>query len=131
MIYLDTSVALAHLLTEDRQPPERLWQEELVSSRLLQYELWTRLNARGLAQSHREAAVDLESRISFLELVPPVLERALAPFPVPVRTLDALHLASAVFLLGRSQQLRLATYDDRLLRAATAVGIEVWPFDEP
>ncbi len=127
MIYLDTSVALAHLLAEDRQPPERLWQEELVSSRLLQYELWTRLNARGLAQSHGEAAADLESRISFLELVPPVLERALEPFPLPVRTLDALHLASAVFLMGRSQRVQLASYDERLLRAATAVGVDVWP----
>lgn len=131
MIYLDTSVALAHLLAEDRQPPERLWQEHLVSSRLLQYELWTRLNARGLAQSHREAATDLESRISFLELVPQVLARALEPFPLPVRTLDALHLASAAFLMERSQQVQLATYDERLLQAATAVGIEVWPSHTP
>ncbi len=130
MIYLDTSVALAHLLAEDLRPPESLWQEELVSSRLLQYELWTRLNARGLAQSHREAASDLESRISYLELVPPVLGRALEPFPLPVRTLDALHLASAVFLQERSQQLQMATYDDRLLRAAIAVGISVWPSDQ-
>lgn len=130
MIYLDTSVALAHLLAEDRQPPASLWQEELVSSRLLQYELWTRLNARGLAQSHREAATDLESRISYLELVPPVLERALEPFPLPVRTLDALHLASALFLQKRSQQLQLATYDDRLLRAATEVGIGAWASDK-
>lgn len=33
MIYLDTSVALAHLLVEDRVPPERLWREDLISSR--------------------------------------------------------------------------------------------------
>ena len=131
MIYLDTSVALAHLLAEDRQPPERLWQEALVSSRLLHYELWTRLNARGLAQTHREAADDLMSRVSFLELGPQVLKRALEPFPVPVRTLDALHLASAVFLLDRMQQVQLATYDDRLLRAAKAVGIDAWHFEDP
>lgn len=43
MIYLDTSVALAHLLAEDRRPPEALWDETLVSSRLLEYELWTPL----------------------------------------------------------------------------------------
>lgn len=130
MIYLDTSVALAQLLAEDRQPPSSLWQEDLVSSRLLQYELWTRLNARGLARSHREAAADLESRISFLELVPPVLERVLEPFPVPVRTLDALHLASAAFLKARSQRVELASYDERLLRAATALGIDVWPSND-
>ena len=32
MIYLDTSVALAHLLAEDRRPPDALWSETLVSS---------------------------------------------------------------------------------------------------
>ena len=48
MIYLDTSVALAHLLAEDRSPPESLWDEHLISSRLLEYEIWTRINARKL-----------------------------------------------------------------------------------
>ena len=53
MIYLDTSVALAHLLAEDREPAESLWQQPLVSSRLLEYELWTRVNARALgARQH-------------------------------------------------------------------------------
>lgn len=126
MIYLDTSVALAHLLAEDRQPPDRLWQEALVSSRLLQYELWTRLNARGLGRSHRDAALELEARISFLELVPPVLERALLPFPLPVRTLDALHLASAAFLKSQRQPVELASYDERQLRAAEALEIPAW-----
>ena len=43
MIYLDSSVALAHLLGEDRRPPGELWSETLVSSRLFEYELWTRV----------------------------------------------------------------------------------------
>ena len=50
MIYVDTSVALAHLLSDDRRSPAKLWDEDLVSSRLLEYELWTRLNARALGQ---------------------------------------------------------------------------------
>lgn len=49
MIYLDSSVALAYLLAEDRRPPELLWDEILSSSRLLEYELWTPIHARGLA----------------------------------------------------------------------------------
>ena len=76
MIYLDTSVALAQLLAEDRQPPESLWQQPLVSSRLLEYELWTRLNARDLGVSHGEAARRLVERLAILELVPDVLARA-------------------------------------------------------
>ena len=123
MIYLDTSVALAHLLAEDHAPPDELWQETLVSSRLLQYELWTRLHARRLAVSHGDAARSLTERIAFLELTPPVLARALEPFPVAVRPLDALHLASIEFLRERRQRVELATYDRRLRDAAIALGI--------
>lgn len=123
MIYLDSSVALAQLLTEDRTPPETLWQETLVASRLLEYEVWNRLNARGLGRSHGEEARFLIGRVALVELVPPVLGRALEPFPMPVRTLDALHLASLEFLRGRGQTIELASYDDRLLGAARAMGI--------
>jgi len=93
VIYLDTSVALAHLLAEDRRPPPELWQEELVTSRLLEYEVWNRLHARDLARSHGDVARLMLARLAWLELHPKVLERALQPFPTPVRTLDALHLA--------------------------------------
>lgn len=123
MIYLDTSVAVAQLLAEDRRPPAELWAQTLVSSRLLEYELWVRLNARGLARSHGERARALTGRIGFVELVPPVLARALEPFDAPVRTLDALHLASAAFLAGQGHDLRLASYDHRLLAAAASLGI--------
>ena len=90
MIYVDTSVALAHLLGEDRHPAESLWAESLVTSRLLQYELFVRLNARRLVKSHSEAADQLVGRFAMLELSPPVLARALEPFPVELRTLEAL-----------------------------------------
>ncbi len=118
MIYVDTSVVLAHLLAEDRQPPESLWRETLVSSRLLQYEVWTRVHARGLTATHGDAAGSVIGRIALLELAPPVLERALEPFPVPVRTLDALHLASMMFLQARQGRMPLATYDERQREAA-------------
>jgi hypothetical protein len=40
--------------------------------------------------------------------------RALDPFPIPVRTLDALHLAIE-FLRVRQQQVELESYDGRLV----------------
>jgi predicted nucleic acid-binding protein len=123
VIYLDTSVALAHLLAEDRRPPATLWQEELVTSRLLEYELWNRLHARDLARSHGDDARMLLARLAWLELRAPVLERALRPFPTPVRTLDGLHLASVAFLRERGRDVALATYDERMTRAARAMGI--------
>jgi predicted nucleic acid-binding protein len=124
VIYLDTSVALAQLFAEDRRPPAALWEEAaLVSSRLLEVELWTRLHGRGATRSHAEAAREILARVALVELAPPVLARAVEPFPVAVRTLDALHLSTALFLAGRNQDLSIAAYDERLLRAAAAVGL--------
>ena len=121
MIYLDTSVALAHLLAEDRTPPEQLWQEDLISSRLLEYEIWTRINARKLTRSHADEVRSLLGRVALVELSAPVLARALEPFPKPVRTLDALHLASMEFLRKQGQSVSVAVYDGRLLDAARAL----------
>ena len=59
MIYLDTSVALAQLFAEDRLPPVDLWLKPLTSSRLLQYEVWNRLNARRLEPTHGDAVREL------------------------------------------------------------------------
>ncbi len=127
MIYVDTSVVLAQLLDEERAPPVSMWNEDLVSSRLLEYEVWVRLNARGLSESHGEAARMLIARLALLELDPTVLVRALETFPVQVRTLDALHLASIVFLRDHGQKVRLASYDERLAAAASALGIDTYP----
>lgn len=125
MIYLDTSVALAQLLAEDRLPPAKLWDQPLISSRLLEYELWTRVHALGLTRSHGELVRQLILGIALIELVAPVLGRAVEPFPVQVRTVDALHLASLDFLREHGQDVQLASYDDRLIRAARALGIVV------
>ncbi len=66
-------------------------------------------------------------RVALIELAPPILARALDPFPVAVRTLDALHLASIEFLRARGQTVDLATYDERLSEAARALGITLFP----
>jgi predicted nucleic acid-binding protein len=123
MIYLDTSVALAELLAEDHKPAEFLWSQPLISSRLIQYETWVRLNARNLAASHGDAARDLLSRVAVVELVPIVLDRALEPFPTSVRTLDALHLATIDYLRAQRVMLSVATYDERMRQAL--VGMKV------
>ncbi len=125
MTYIDTSVALAHLLAEDRHPPPALWEGTLVASRLIEYEIWTRLHAYQLAESHGEAAQGIIERIALVELAPPVLERALDKFPCPVRTLEALHLATFDFLWRQGQPVELASYDHRMIDAARAMGMPV------
>lgn len=126
MIYVDTSVALAQLLAEDRRPPASLWNETLVASRLMEYEVWNRLHARKLADSHGDAARGLIGRVALLELTPPVLTRALEPFPLPVRTLDALHLASCEYLRNQGQPVALASYDRRMTAVAHAMEMPVF-----
>jgi PIN domain len=125
VIYLDSSIALAHLLVEDRKPRPAFWANSLIASRLLEYEVWCRLHAHGLGASHGPAARELLARVSMVELSPLVLARALEPFPVPLHTLDALHLASVEFLRDRRLQPRLASYDERMLRAARAMAIDL------
>lgn len=126
MIYLDTSVVLAQLLAEDRRPPAELWDQDLVTSHLTQYEVWTCLHGRALAGSHGDAARSLLARMPFLELSPSVLTRALQPFPTVVRTLDALHLASAVFLRERGLPVALASFDARMVDAASAMSLDLY-----
>ena len=129
MIYLDTSVALAQLLGEDRHPPAGLWEEDLLASRLLEYELWNAIRRHRLERSHGEAARHLLESLAFAELIPEVLSRATEPFPAPVRTLDAIHLATIVFFRDRGLDLHLASYDRRLLTAATAMKIPIAELD--
>ena len=131
MIYLDSSVALAHLLAENRQPPASLWDETLFSSRLLEYEIWTPLHARGLADTYGEAARWLIGRVAMLELSPSVLARALDAFPggASVRTLDALHLASCVYLTEHGQRVALASYDLRMNAVARAMDIPLFELE--
>jgi predicted nucleic acid-binding protein len=128
LIYLDSSVAIAFLLGENRQPPERLWLEPICSSRLLQYEIFNRLHARKLGDAYIDDARSFLDRILMAELNPSVLSSALEPFPVAVRTLDALHMATMNYFRSKGDELTLASYDNRLNDAARALDIPLYGF---
>jgi predicted nucleic acid-binding protein len=124
LIYLDSSVVLARLFAEDRSPPDAFWSQPFVSSRLLEFEVFTRVHAGG-ASSYAADARHFVDRVSLLEMSGRVLARALEPFPLAVRTLDALHLATMDFLRVQGQTLELATYDQRLAAAAKGLGFSL------
>ena len=126
MIYLDSSVVLAQLFAEDRSLPDAIGHASLVSSRLLEYEVWNRIHARGLTRSHGDETRALIGRVALIELAPPMIARALEPFPIPVRTLDALHLATIEFLRERRETVELASFDERLNDGARALGISLY-----
>jgi predicted nucleic acid-binding protein len=62
------------------------------------------------------------------ELDPEIVDRARRPFPKePVRTLDALHLASAVLGQSLVPDLALLSLDDRVRGAAALMGFRLLP----
>lgn len=122
MIYLDTSVVLARLFAEDRSPPDGFWSQTLVASRLLEFEVFNRVHARAGAASYAVDARHLVDRVNLIEMSEAVLGRARLPFSHPVRTLDALHLASMDFLRSQGVSVTVATYDQRLAQAAIGLG---------
>src|SRR4051794_41751499 len=127
MIYVDTSVVVAQLLAEDRCPPEDLWTATPISSRLTEYEIWTRVHARGLGASHAESVRLLPARFGWLEMTPAVLARTLEPWPVPLRTLDALHLGSIEVLRSHRQDVTQASHDSRTIDPAQRLSIPLFP----
>jgi predicted nucleic acid-binding protein len=125
IVYVDSSVLLARLFAEDRAPADAFFMQRLVASRLLEYEVFNRVHARAAMASHGETARQLVDRVNLVEMSPTVLDRALRAFPEPVRTLDALHLATLEFLRGQGLEPRLATYDRRLAAAAHSLGFSL------
>jgi predicted nucleic acid-binding protein len=82
------------------------------------------MDDRELAR-RRETCLKVLTGFEIIRVNRTVLDRAAAPFPLQIRTLDAIHLASA--LLTRTQELglRFATHDDDLGSAARAEGMHV------
>ncbi len=63
-----------------------------------------------------------------MRISPDVMARARATFPLePVRTLDAIHLASALAALPALRRLAMLSIDDRIRRNAEALGLTVVP----
>ena len=125
LIYVDSSVALAHLFREPRAPQPSFWDGPKVSSRLLEYEIWNRLHAHRRADSHGSRTRNFLAGIELLDLSRRILARALEPFPISLRTLDGLHLATLEFLRSTGEEIELASYDARLIAGAEALDIPI------
>jgi predicted nucleic acid-binding protein len=62
------------------------------------------------------------------DLDPEVLDRVRRPFPAePIRTLDAIHLATALLARGLVADLAVLSLDDRVRRSAVQLGMTVLP----
>lgn len=132
--YVDASVLLRVLLGEPGR--WRQWEhlETAVSSALAEVEVLRTLDRLRLhgaltvaeAAERRGAAMRLLQAVSLADVSTPILRRAADPFPTPLGTLDAIHLATALAWREiRGTPLVVATHDAQLALAARACGFEV------
>jgi predicted nucleic acid-binding protein len=123
-LYLDTSVLGRVLLDE---PETAAIRRELgrferhISSRLLRVDL----RRLGLLKGMLEYVDELLSGQVLIPLDETILTAAETIAPSVVRTLDAIHLATAVRLTGAGQLDALMTYDKQLAVGAREHGITV------
>jgi predicted nucleic acid-binding protein len=132
--YIDTSALLRIVLREPGALDDLRGYDGLVSNELIALEsarTIDRLRLQGALTSNEAAARrrtvnDWLEGIDLVLLRPPVLSRASEPMPVPIGSLDAIHLATALIWRDRVGSLpEIATHDATLGAAARAFGFDV------
>ena len=125
MVYLDSSAIVKLCVPEPESGALRQYlggHADRVASGLARVEVVRALRRTGAtAQTLRHAEQVLE-RIALVTLDEPVLRDAARLAPKSLRSLDAVHLATALSLDGLEA---VVTYDRRLHAAAVAVGLAV------
>jgi uncharacterized protein len=129
MIYLDSAAVVKLVHAEPESSALRAWLDERsetgwASSVLVEIETF-----RALARYAPEAIARLHpvlDQIDLIDIVPRIRVLAQTVRPVTVRSLDAIHLGTALSI--RSSLTAFVTYDNRLLDAAIAAGL---PADLP
>ena len=133
-VYVDSSVALRVLLRQATTLPTWGRWELAFASEILGVEtrrVLDRLRLAGTVSDVglgklQEQLAAIEQSISSVTLTRTILQRASLPMATPVRTLDAIHLASALILRERrAADLVFATHDTQQATAARALGFPV------
>ncbi len=132
--YIDTSALLRIVLREPGALEDLRSYQALVSSEIVAVEsarTIDRLRIQG-SLTTEEAAERIRAVNEWLEAIdlvllrPPVLSRASEPMPMPIGTLDAIHLATALIWRDRVGPLpEMATHDAALGAGARAFGFDV------
>lgn len=122
--FLDSSAVTKLVVAEPESAAlaERLAGQVLVGSALLVTEV-SRAVRRVLGRSHDALLAEVLRMIDLVAVDRAVLSAAADLEPATLRSLDAVHLASALVLGDRLDV--LIGYDDRLVTAARAAGLTV------
>jgi len=133
IVYLDTSTVLRVILRQGRPLAEWGTWERAYASELLGVEarrtidrlrLEAHLDDTGVVTA-QQALARVEGTLGCVRLTRAVLHRASMPMGTAVKTLDALHLATALLLTERRGfELTFATHDTQQATAARALGFE-------
>jgi uncharacterized protein len=129
MIYLDSAavVKLAH--AEPESAALRGWLDKRAEAQWISSVLTEIESCRALARYAPEAVSRLPAVLDQIDLIDvdqPIRMVAWTVMPTTVRSLDAIHLGTALHV--RSELTSFVTYDKRLLDAAQAAGM---PIDSP
>jgi predicted nucleic acid-binding protein len=130
--YLDASVVLRQILGEPKRLQEWPEIESGVASALAEVECLRTLDRLSRGGSldadelvkRRSAVYLLFEAVELVDVARVILRRASEPFPTPLGTLDAIHLATALaWRDAHGTALAMATHDRALALAARSVGL--------
>jgi len=124
VLYLDSS-AIVKLVVREPETAELVKaihaDPDVVSSHIAWTEVVIATRRAGRSTARAEGILD---GIALVPVDDAILRGAATLGPNDLRTLDAIHLATAVSL--RPDVGTIVTYDVRQARAASALGLEVW-----
>jgi len=128
LIYFDSSALVKLVITEPESPALRAFLVKFarmpqLSSALVATELRRTLIRLNLPKKVSDKADEVLASLSLMPIAQPVLEYASVMPGRHLRTLDAIHLATAFRL--RSALFALVTYDKRMMSAAVDAGLPV------
>jgi len=126
VVYLDSSAIIKLVAPEAETPGLLAYLAErprLVSSALARVETHRAIRRAGGSRSDRRRAEEVLARIALVRIDESILQQAADLPPAALRTLDALHLATALSV--GPDLAELVTYDRRLADAAVAAGLDV------
>jgi hypothetical protein len=138
-LYAESSAILAWLLDENsaREVRNSLASAEIIIASDLTLIECDRVLIRAAflgelteveAADRRAHLVAAASHWHMLHVTADLVDRARQPFPgEPIRTLDAMHLASVLAGRAAIAGLKLLTLDDRIRNAAKKLGLEILP----
>ena len=138
-LYVESSAVLSWLLGEPRSEAVRsnLAEAELIIAseltlieceRVLIRATTTGLLAEAVAADRRARLRQVAGHWAVLQLDEEVSDRARRPFPgEPLRTLDAIHLASALRARSLVPECRLLSLDEKVRSSARELGFQLVP----